>query len=212
MAVDPSLTAALAMGFLLGLRHATDGDHIAAVSTFVSRHGSVRRSCLVGSWWGAGHSVALLVAGLATIVFKLTISAEMEKAFETIVALVLILLGGDTVLRSLAFPQSHRPELPGHLLVLGSRPFLVGLLHGLAGSAALMLVVLASIPSPLVALLYIAVFGIGSTVGMLILSGLIAVPFVLTAARSDRCDAAIRAAAGAVSFVLGLWLLWTARV
>jgi hypothetical protein len=201
MTIDPSLTAALGVGFLLGLRHATDADHIAAVSTFVSRDRSVLRSCLVGTCWGAGHTLAVLAAGLAAIVFKLTISAEMEKAFETIVALVLIVLGGHVLLRSLG---PAPPRAPVHL----GRPFVVGMLHGLAGSAALMLLVLATIPGPLAGLLYIAVFGIGSTAGMLALSGLIAVPFVLTAGRSDRWHTAIRAAAGSVSLILGIWLVW----
>src|SRR6185369_13911561 len=110
MTVDGSLSAALGLGFLLGLRHATDVDHIAAVSTFVSRDRSVVRSCLVGTFWGAGHTVALLGAGLATIMFKLTISAEMVKTLDMTVAFVLILLGGHVVLRSLAPVRLHRHE------------------------------------------------------------------------------------------------------
>jgi high-affinity nickel permease len=230
MTIDTSLTAALGIGFLLGLRHATDADHIAAVSTFVSQDRSLTRSCLIGTFWGAGHTLALLVAGLATIGFRLTISPQMERTFELIVALVLIVLGGNTVLRSLAAVHLHRHEhahagephshlhvhLGGshehrhvHLLRLGGRPFVIGLLHGLAGSAALMLLVLATIPSPLVGVLYIIVFGVGSTAGMLILSGLIAVPFVLSAPRSQTLNIAIRVTAGAASFLLGIWLVFT---
>jgi ABC-type nickel/cobalt efflux system permease component RcnA len=224
------LTAVLAIGFLFGLRHATDADHVAAVSTFVSRDGSLLRSCLVGTFWGAGHTLALLVAGLTTIMFKLTISPQIEKALETIVAFVLVLLGGNVVLRALTAMRVHSHEhahhgdphrhvhmhlaaghahAHRHLLALGGRPFLVGLLHGLAGSAALMLLVLATIPSPFVGVLYILVFGIGSTAGMLVLSGAIAVPFIVTAGRADRLNVAIRAMAGVVSVVLGLSLLWT---
>ena len=219
----------LAIGFLFGLRHATDADHVAAVSTFVSRDGSLLRSCLVGTFWGAGHTLALLVAGLTTIIFKLTISPQIEKALETIVAFVLILLGGNVLLRSLSAVRVHRHEhahhgdphqhlhmhlgagdahAHRHLLKLGGRPFLVGLLHGLAGSATLMLLVLATIPSPFVGILYILVFGIGSTAGMLVLSGAIAVPFIVTAGRTDRLNVAIRAMAGVASVVLGLSLLW----
>ena len=230
-AIDASLTAVLAIGFLFGLRHATDADHVAAVSTFVSRDGSLLRSCLVGTFWGAGHTLALLVAGLTTIMFKLTISPQIEKALETIVAFVLILLGGNVVLRSLTAVRVHRHEhahhgdphphqhvhmhlaaghahAHRHLLALGGRPFLVGLLHGLAGSAALMLLVLATIPSPFVGVLYLLVFGIGSTAGMLVLSGAIAVPFIVTAGRADRLNVAIRAIAGVASVALGLSLIW----
>ena len=94
-----------------------------------------------------------------------------------------------------------------HALRLGGRPFLVGLLHGLAGSAALTLLVLTTIPSPWGGLLYILVFGVGSTAGMLLLSGLIGIPFALSAGRAPRVGAAVQALAGAVSVLLGGWLL-----
>jgi len=230
--MDTSLTAALGVGFLLGLRHATDADHIAAVSTFVSQDRSLVRSCLVGTFWGAGHTVALFVAGLATITFRLTISPAMERTFEMLVALVLILLGGHALLQLLAPTQlphyehahdgaPHRHlhvhlsrstvHAHAHLLTAARRPFLVGLLHGVAGSAALMLLVLSTLPSPLAGLLYIVVFGAGATAGMLVLSGLIAVPFFVTADRSRTLQTAIRATAGAGSLVLGVWLVGRLR-
>jgi len=224
--MDASLTAALSVGFLLGVRHATDADHIAAVSTFVSQDRSLARSCLLGTFWGAGHTAALFAAGLATIGFRMTISPAMERALETLVALVLILLGGHVLLRTLGTLALHRHEhahgeepphvhIGGdlahshvHLFRAGRRPFLVGLLHGMAGSAALMLLVLATIPSPLAGLLYIAVFGVGSTAGMLALSGLIAVPFVLTAKRWVHANTVLRVGAGLASVVLGSWLVY----
>jgi len=206
MTADASLPAALGIGFLLGLRHATDADHIAAVATFVSRDRSLVGSCLVGTFWGVGHTAALLTAGVATIIFKLTISPALEKTLEIVVALVLIVLGGQVLLRSLyGDAEVHRHR---HVLVSGRRPFLVGLLHGLAGSAALTLLTLATISSPLAGALYIVVFGIGSTAGMLAVTGVIALPFVLTAGRAHRLNTAIRATAGAASLVLGVWLVW----
>lgn|SRR5574341_20730 len=227
--MDTSLTAALGLGLLLGLRHALDADHVAAVSTLVSQHRSLARSCLLGAFWGAGHTMALLAAGVGVIAFRLTISPAMEKGLETVVALVLILLGGHVLLRSLGTwtlhghehshdGYSHRhlhvhvgsEDSPGHthLFRLGGRPFLVGVLHGMAGSAALMLLVLATIPSPLSGLLYILVFGVGSTAGMLVISGLIGIPFILTARRSETAHAAIQTLAGAASLILGLVLAW----
>src|SRR5688572_15676259 len=98
--MDTSLLSALGLGLLLGLRHALDADHVAAVSTLVSQHRSVVRSCLLGAFWGAGHTLALLLAGTAVIAFKLTISPEVERGLETAVAFVLILLGGHVLLRS----------------------------------------------------------------------------------------------------------------
>jgi uncharacterized membrane protein YidH (DUF202 family) len=226
--MDSSLTAALGLGLLLGIRHATDADHVAAVSTLVSQHRSLARSCILGAWWGAGHTMALLAAGVAVVAFKLTISPEVERGMETVVALVLILLGGQVLLRTLGTWTLHRHEHvhdglahshvhlhigstgpPGHfhLLRLGGRPFLLGLLHGMAGSAALMLLALTTIPSPLGGLLYILVFGIGSTGGMLLLGGLIGIPFVLTARRSRGIHLGIQACAGAASLLLGLALV-----
>jgi len=228
--MDATLTTALGLGLLLGLRHAMDADHVAAVSTLVSQHRSVVRSCLLGAFWGAGHTLALLAAGAAVIAFKLTISPEIERGLETAVALLLILLGGHVLLRCLSTWTLHHHEhthdgyshthlhlhlgqgdSPGHfhLLRVGGRPFLVGLLHGMAGSAALMLLVLTTIPSPVGGLLYILVFGVGSTGGMLLLSGLIGIPFAVTAGRSRTAHTTIQALAGATSLSLGVVLVWT---
>src|SRR5574341_363003 len=108
--MNTSLTAALGLGLLLGLRHALDADHVAAVSTLVSQHRSLARSCLLGAFWGAGHTMALLAAGVGVIAFRLTISPAMEKGLETVVALVLILLGGHVLLRSLGTWTLHGHE------------------------------------------------------------------------------------------------------
>jgi len=234
--MDSSLTAALALGFVLGVRHALDADHIAAVSALVSQHRGLARSCLLGTFWGAGHTAALLVAAIVVIAFKLSISPAVERGLEMAVALLLVVLGGHVLLRSVGSWRLHRhvhvhgghrhshlhlhahggpaPEADGHshghrhLVRLAGRPFLVGLLHGMAGSAALMLLVLATIPSPVGGLLYVLVFGIGSTAGMLLLSGLIGIPFVVAAGRSQVALLGVQALAGAASLLLGGWLAW----
>jgi len=226
--MDVSLVTALGLGLTLGLRHALDADHVAAVSTLVSRERGLARSCLLGAFWGAGHTLALLGAGVAVIGFKLTITPDLEAAFERAVGLVLILLGGHVLLRALGALLAHGREHthPGgvthrhaqlhlgspdgahvHLVRLGGRPFLVGLLHGLAGSAALTLLVLGSIPSPIGALLYLLVFGVGSTAGMLLLSGLVGLPLALAAPGAHRLQAAIQVVAGVGSAALGVWML-----
>jgi ABC-type nickel/cobalt efflux system permease component RcnA len=227
--MDTSLSAALSLGFVLGLRHALDADHIAAVSALVSQHRSVVRSCLLGTFWGAGHTAALLVAACAVIAFKLTISAAVERGLETAVACLLVLLGGHVLLKALGSRGRHHPahshdghhhrhrhshaavqdtEDHLHVLRLGGRPFVVGALHGMAGSAALMLLVLTTIASPLAGLLYVVVFGVGATVGMFLLSGLIGIPFALTARRSETARRAIQIFAGAASLSIGCWLMW----
>ncbi len=227
--MDTSLAAALGVGFVLGVRHAMDADHVAAVSALVSRHRSLTRSCLLGAFWGVGHTAALLAVGVTMMAFKLTITPEVEHGFEMAVAVVLVLLGGHVLLRSLGDVVLHRHEHshdghahhhlhvhlgdvepPGHVHVfhLGARPFLVGLLHGMAGSAALMLLVVAASPSLLAGILYILVFGIGSTVGMFVLSGLIGIPFAATSGRAPRLHAGVQAVAGLASVILGLALIW----
>jgi ABC-type nickel/cobalt efflux system permease component RcnA len=228
MSVEPSLTAALGLGFVLGLRHAMDADHIAAVSALVSEQRSIARSCLLGTFWGAGHTTALAGAALATMAFRFTISPGLERGLEQAVAVMLVLLGGHVLLRSVGALRLHRhphahadhvhahfhlhagdagAHRHAHVLRFGRRPFLVGLVHGLAGSGALMLLVLTSISSPVAGLLYVVLFGAGSTAGMLVLSGLIGIPFVVTATRSPAIGLAVQALAGLLSIGLGVTLL-----
>jgi high-affinity nickel permease len=225
---EPSLAFTLTLGFLLGVRHAMDADHLAAVSTFVSQDRGLLRACLLGTFWGAGHTVSLLVAGTVVVAFRLVIPPQVERAFELVVALVLVLLGGSVLLRSFAALALHRHEHVHdgvahthvhshaddhghdhrHLLRVGRRPFLIGLLHGMAGSAALTVLAVTTIPSALGVVGYILVFGLGSTGGMLLSSGVMAIPFVLSARRSALAHGLIQAAVGAGSLVLGLWLVW----
>jgi sulfite exporter TauE/SafE len=226
--VDTSLAAALGVGFTLGLRHALEADHVAAVSTFVSQERGLLRSCLRGAFWGIGHTAALMAAGLAIVAFKLEVSPGFERTVDTVVALVLILLGGHVLLRAASTFQMHRHEhahdgpthrhlhvhvgddrTHGHLHPWrgAKQPLLMGLLHGLAGGGALVLLVMAAIPSPAAAFLYIAVFGIGSTAGMLVLSWLIGLPFALTASRSRSIAAWLQVIVGAGTVIVGLVML-----
>jgi high-affinity nickel permease len=224
--VDPSPVATLGLGFLLGVRHALDADHVAAVSTFVSQDRSIWRACLRGTFWGLGHTAALLAAGVAVVAFKWQIPPALEEALEATVALVLIGLGGHVLVRALAtarvhrHPHSHEGSLththlhvhlgevtePGHrhLWRAAPRPLLMGLLHGLAGSGALVLLALAGLPSPAAVLVYILVFGAGSTAGMLVLSGVIGVPFALAASGSQGLALGLRVIVGVASIAVGL--------
>ncbi len=180
----------LVLGFALGLKHALDPDHMVAVSTIVSESKSIARSSLVGTFWGLGHTMSLLLAGIAVIAFRIRIPERMALWMEFAVALMLVILGAKALLKPLRgwnvhihrhshdgsshiHLHLHRPGEEGahhhrHLIGFGARPFFVGMVHGMAGSAALMILVLATIPSALAGLLYIAVFGLGSVGGMLI--------------------------------------------
>jgi ABC-type nickel/cobalt efflux system permease component RcnA len=226
--METSLIAALGLGFLLGVRHALDADHVAAVATFVTQDRSVLRSCLRGTFWGVGHTTALLAAGVAVVAFKLQISPTLERGLERVVAIILVGLGAHVLVRTLSLVSLHRHEhahggaLHRHLHVhLGDidehrhphlwrdapRPLLMGLLHGLAGSGALVVLVLTTMPSPAAAVVYILVFGVGSTAGMLLLSGLIGVPFALTAGGSRALGIALQLVVGACSILVGVLML-----
>jgi len=197
--VTPTLLATLGLGFSLGLLHALDADHLIAVSTLVSGRASVRRSGAVGLAWGLGHATSLTTVGVGVIVFQRAVPAALGTWFELGVAVMLVVLGGQAIRRGLARAVVHehvhahggdvhvhrhahlggRARHDGALHAIahaGRRPFVVGLVHGLAGSAALTLTVLGTLSSPGAALAYFALFGLGSIAGMASVSALVAVP------------------------------------
>lgn len=192
MLQDP-LTA-IALGALLGLRHASDADHVVAVTAIVSRERSLGRAARIGALWGVGHTLTLLVVGGAIVAFRLVIPPRVGLALEFGVALMLIVLGF-TNLRA-------RDDTPRAAV----RPFLVGLVHGLAGSAAVALLVLATIRGTLEALAYLFVFGLGTIAGMMAVTMLLAAPALYAGARVSRFQSGIRLAAGALSIAFGLLL------
>jgi ABC-type nickel/cobalt efflux system permease component RcnA len=227
--VESSLLAILALGFVLGLKHATDPDHVVAVTTFVSEEKSLVRSCWIGAFWGAGHTISLTVAGLAVILFKINIPKWLETRLEFAVAVMLVFLGARVLYKTWnqklelhRHPHSHAPGNSPHVhwhvhargtqhehtgwLHVGLRPLVVGMVHGAAGSGALMLLVLSTIHSSLQALLYIAVFGVGSIAGMLIVSALLALPMQWLGKRVATSYRPVQIFAGLFSCVFGIWL------
>jgi ABC-type nickel/cobalt efflux system permease component RcnA len=228
--MDATVATALAGGFVLGLQHALDPDHLVAVSTIVSDHKSLRRSSLIGTFWGLGHSLSLLGVGLVIILLRVSIPGHVLPWMEAPVAIMLIVLGISATRRALrdrgvqihthVHEHGHQPHEHVHvhlgdehnhmhrMFKLGRRPFAVGLVHGFAGSAALTLLVLTRIPSIALGLVYMAVFGIGSIGGMLIMSAVISVPFVLTARRFEAINGVIRLCAGLFSLAFGLMIAW----
>jgi hypothetical protein len=190
----PDTLTAIALGALLGLRHATDSDHVVAVTAIVSRERSLARAAGIGALWGVGHTITLLVVGGAIVTFRLAIPPRVGLALEFGVALMLIVLGF-TNLRA-------RDDAPRAAV----RPFLVGLVHGLAGSAAVSLLVLATIRGTFDALIYLFVFGLGTIIGMMAVTMLLAAPTLFAGARVTRFRSGIRLAAGALSIAFGLML------
>lgn len=185
----------LLLGALLGLRHATDADHVVAVTTIVARERSLARAAGVGALWGVGHTLTLLVLGGAIIAFRLVIPARVGLALEFSVALMLIGLGYSNLRRD---RDDEAPAL--------RRPLLVGIVHGLAGSAAVALLVLATLRETLSALLYLFTFGLGTIIGMMAVTAVLAAPALYAGDRVLRMRSGIRVAAGALSIVFGLLL------
>jgi putative Mn2+ efflux pump MntP len=198
--VETSVAAILALGFILGLKHATDADHVVAVTTFVSEEKSLLRSCWIGAFWGAGHTLSLAIAGLAVILLKINIPVWIEARLEFAVAVMLVFLGGRVLYRTWKQKvEVHRhPHWHAHLRG-GLRPLLVGMVHGAAGSGALMLLVLSTIQSSLQAMLYVVVFGVGSIAGMLVTSMLLALPLQWLGRRAHVL-------AGVFSCLFGIYL------
>lgn len=224
-----SAMAILGLGLVIGLRHALDTDHLAAVSTIVSERKNLFSSLLIGGLWGLGHTVSLLIAGIAVIFLNLNIE-KYEKPLEFCVALMLIGLGLNVLVKLArggkihfhehehgghhhVHPHLHdgKPEPEPnthHGLKLSVRPLVIGMIHGLAGSAALMLAVLATIKSSALAFAYIIIFGIGSIGGMMIMSLVLSLPLHLTAASFTRTNWAVRALSGVFSLGFGLFMAY----
>ena len=204
----------VALGFVLGLRHATEADHLAAISTIVTERRSLLSSVLVGTSWGLGHTFALLVAGVGVLLLRYQMTDRMAHGLELGVGIMLVLLGAN-VLRTLVHRAANHSH--GHATVashshseawLVARPLLVGMVHGLAGSAPLLLLTLTAASSPLAAFSYIAVFGVGSMMGMAIMSVLLSVPARLTVDDFARTHLALRGLSGLFSVALGLLIVY----
>ena len=200
----PNVLSAAILGFLLGLRHATDADHVVAVTAIVSRERTLGRAARIGAMWGVGHSITLLVVGGAIVAFRLVIPPRVGLGLEFCVALMLILLGFNNLRGARGENADHSHQIP--TVFNGLRPLLIGTVHGLAGSAAVALLVLATIRETSWALVYLAIFGIGTIVGMMLVTTLLAAPAMYASARVVRLQTGIRFAAGAVSLVVGVVL------
>lgn len=216
----------LGLGLVLGLRHAFDSDHLIAVSSIVARERSPWRSLWVGLFWGLGHTLTLLVIGTLVLELDLRISPPMELSFECAVGVVLIGLGLSTLYdcrrkQVHVHPHEHgsaahvhfhahaesRAHGHAHPLRLGAKPFLVGMVHGLAGSAALMLLVLSTVPSTTLGLMYLTIFGCGSILGMGAVSLLMGVVFSFATNRLHEVSRTLRLIVGSVSAACGVWIV-----
>ncbi|RYX85220.1 hypothetical protein EON83_06395 [bacterium] len=233
MNIPASIAATLGIGFVLGLRHALDTDHIVAVGTLVARERSFWRSTQIGAIWGLGHTVTLFAMGLLIIGFGLSIPENVGHWLELSVAAMLILLGARTLWlwkrgEGHICAHEHNGHRHVHFHKYGQHPcadapptpsgqgrhsqsFLVGMVHGLSGSAELMLLVLATIHQPLWALVFIAIFGVGMMVAMFALTAIFARLLTFTARFQNGwayVDSGLRVFSGVASVAFGSFLLW----
>src|SRR4051812_29029055 len=192
-----SLLLTFITSLMLGMRHATDPDHIVAVTTIVTRERSVVKAAGLGAIWGLGHTITLLFVGGAIIAFKIGFNARLGLSMELCVAVMLIVLG----LLNL-FDLKMKGGAPS-----SSRPFFVGVVHGLAGSAAAALLIVPLMDDPRWAALYLLTFGLGTIVGMSLVTISIAAPSLLAAAHMPNLQRSLRIASGGVSLVFGLYLV-----
>jgi high-affinity nickel permease len=238
----------IAVGFFLGMRHATDPDHVIAVTTIVSRQRNVWRAALTGIFWGIGHTLTIFIVGAGIILFNLVIPVRLGLSMEFSVSLMLILLGVINVvafLRSMPgattfdehshahnhgggifahshnhLPQDHSHE-PGQAQtvfldrVFGRsgiyqhlRPLVIGLVHGLAGSAAVALLVLTTISNPHWALAYLLLFGVGTIAGMMLITMSIASTFHFVGRNREGFSRRLGLASGLISLVFGLFVAY----
>lgn len=207
-----SVVPILSLGFALGVAHATDADHVIAVSTMVGEraaHGPARGlarlgsalspALRVGSLWGLGHTLTVVAVGGALIGFRLAMPAELGLGLELCVALMLIALGA-LGLRKLRSSHTHSAPTRSPLRSLG-----VGVVHGLAGSAAVALAVVSEVDDPALGVAYLGVFGVGTVVGMMLITSALAMPFALSAGARGVMHWLQRGAA-ALSLVFGVLL------
>ncbi|WP_437323821.1 high-affinity nickel-transport family protein [Sorangium sp. So ce381] len=224
----------LLLGFSLGMRHATDADHVIAVATVVSRVRSLGTALMIGAMWGVGHTLTLMVIGGAILLFGLVVPPHVGLAMELTVALMLIGLGvfhlarlyravrrGEPPAHDVA-PVKHVAHHDGHRHDLGwadrvfggsrvyasLRPLVIGVVHGLAGSAAVALLVLTTVRDPRWGIGYIALFGVGTIAGMTLITGVLALPFAYARARTSGIHNAFGAAASLLSVGFGLFLAY----
>ncbi|RMH32305.1 MAG: urease accessory protein [Nitrospirae bacterium] len=228
--MDTTILMALILGLTMGMSHAFDPDHLVAMSTFAAESESVRDASWLGFWWGAGHTLALGLVGGTVLILDLAIPPSWAVGMEGLVGIMIIVLGGRLLWRVVRRPvivhhhvhrhgqhihrhfHLHGHEVPVHHHGEGTcmQALLVGIVHGMAGSAALSVMVMASMPTVWLGLVYMIVFGIGSIGGMLAMSALMSLPFAFQHRLFSTWHRSLRMSTALVAIGFGCYLTWAA--
>jgi nitrile hydratase accessory protein len=202
------------LGMLLGMRHALEPDHLAALSTLLTGERNIRKAAWLGAYWGIGHTLTLLVAGTLLVVFRADMPAMASDFLACAVVLLLVGFGFRAIYLSAGQASAGTAHSHGHgarsasepagRWTLARRPLFVGAVHGLAGSGALTALVMATIPSFGARLTYLMLFGVGSTLGMAALSGLMGWPIARVGV-NGAVARGVSLAVGCISIMLGLY-------
>ena len=208
-----SFIGILILGFFLGMRHATDPDHVVAMMTIVSRQRKVAKAGIIGAIWGIGHTATILVVGAAIILFKVAIPPRLGLSMEFAVGLMLILLGVLNLtgvmrwLHDRFTPSALQIERPDDLGLYNTlRPLIIGTVHGLAGSAAVAILVMTTIGDPWWSVAYLLLFGLGTVAGMAAMTTAMAFPIVYAGRKMFRWNEAITMGSGLISVAFGLFI------
>jgi ABC-type nickel/cobalt efflux system permease component RcnA len=228
--MEVSLLSIVALGFVLGIKHAIEPDHVIAVSTIASQSKKLFRSSLAGVFWGIGHTSTLFIVGIILIVMKDKIPEKWTMSLEFLVGIMLVYLG-ITTLRSFKNKHVHKTEHDGeehkhfhshkpngehehthqHNNVDYFRSMLIGLVHGLAGSGAMVLLTMSTVKSVWEGAIYILVFGAGTVIGMLFFTTIIGLPFVLSAKKLSL-NITLTRMTGVISTGYGIYYMYNLGV
>jgi len=233
-----TLFTVLGFGFILGLRHATDADHVVAVTTILGKHGKIRHSAIVGILWGIGHSITVTLVAIPIIFYSLVIPERLGNTLEFLVGAMLVLLGILTL--SGITKKISEDSIPltvhkhAHKSISGSdhshfhlhalnflnhdlhhigifqiiRPIAVGLVHGLAGSAAVAILILSTIKNPVLSVFYLLIFHFGVIFGMMIITTLLGASIVLIKRKSEKIHKYLVTTSGILSLIFGLYIMY----
>lgn len=205
------LLTTISLGFILGIKHAIEPDHVIAVSTVASQSKKLWKSSLIGVFWGIGHTATLLLTGIAILLLKGNIPEEWAMSLEFLVGVMLVYFGVTTFLSI----KNYRKKTAHELHHMGKRiplkAVFMGFIHGLAGSAAMVLLTMSTVDSLWEGMIYILIFGMGTIVGMLVFTTIIGIPFIYSSSKF-QINQLFTQITGVVSAVFGIYYMYNLGV